>query len=78
MTTSRLKKLMQQYCIIESELDDVFSFVADLLYIQRKELEDNEPYATRKIDKLYEAECIVDDLENYISELEDDEEWSMQ
>lgn len=74
MTTSKLKKLMQQYCIIESELDDVFSFVADLLYIQRKELEDNEPYATRNIDKLYEAECIVDDLENYISELEDDEE----
>ena len=73
MTTSKLKELMQQYCIVESELDDVFAFVADLLYLQRRELEQNEPYATRKIDKIYDAECIVNDLENYISELEEDE-----
>lgn len=72
MTTKQLKELMLQYCIVESELDDVFAFVTDLLYLQRKELEENEPYATRTIDEIYKAEVMVDDLINYVSELEEE------
>ena len=76
MTTSKLKELMRQYCIVESELDDVIAFVTDLLYLRRKELEEKEPYATRTIDAILSAEILVDSLQNYISELEeeDDEE----
>ena len=71
MTKQKLNELMQQYCIIPSELDDVFSFVTDLLYMRRRELERDEPYATRSIDEIYRAEIQVDDLINYISELEE-------
>ena len=70
MTKGKLKELMRQYGIIESELDDVFDFVADLLYLRRRELEDNEPYATRTINEIYRAEVLVDDLINYVSELD--------
>ena len=72
MTKSKLKELMLQYGIIESELDDVFAFVTDLLYLQRKELEENEPYATRTIDEIYKAEIIVDNLNEYVGELEEE------
>lgn len=74
MTTGKLKELMRQYCIVESELDDIFAFVTDLLYLQRRELEENEPYATRKINAIYQAEVLVDDLINYVSELEEEDE----
>lgn len=72
MTKTKLKELMHQYCIVESELDDVLAFVTDLLYLRRRELEDNEPYATNTINHLYNAEIQVDDLTNYISELEEE------
>lgn len=71
MTKAKLKSLMKTYCIVESELDDVFAFVADLLYLRRLELEEKEPYATRSIDDIYKAEIEVDGLVDYISELED-------
>ena len=70
MTKTELKELMRKHCIIENELDDVFSFVADVLYARRQELEKNEPYATRTIDDLYKAEIEVDGLMDYINELE--------
>lgn len=70
MTKTELKKIMRTYCIIDSELDDVFSFVADVLYARRQELEKNEPYATRTIDDLFKAEMEVDSLMDYINELE--------
>ena len=72
MTKSALKKLMDEHCIIPSELDDVIDFVSALLYLRRKELEDNEPYATRTIDNLFNAEHEVWDLLEYISELEEE------
>lgn len=71
MTKQKLNEVMKMYCIVPSELDDVFAFVADLLYLRRKELEQNEPYATRTIDAIFSAEREVDDLMNYISELEE-------
>ena len=71
MNKSKLNELMKTYCIVQSELDDVFSFVADLLYCRAKEIERNEPYAHRTIDSILSAEREVDDLINYISELEE-------
>jgi hypothetical protein len=71
MKKTELKELMQQHCIVPSELDDIIDFVAELLYLRRKELSDDEPYATRTIDDLFKAEHEVYDLINYISELED-------
>ena len=62
---------MKQYCIMPSELDDVFAFVADLLYLRRREIAKNEPYAYRTLGSLESAACEVDDLIDYISELED-------
>ena len=72
MTKTKLKKLMNEHCIVPSELDDVIDFVAELLYMRRRELEDNESYATRTIDDLFKAEHEVYDLIDYISELEED------
>ena len=72
MTKSKLKEIMDQYCITESELDDIVAFITDLLYVQRKELEENEPYATRTIDEIYKAEIIVDNLNEYVNELEEE------
>ena len=71
MTKTDLKNLMNKHCIVPSELDDVIDFVSELLYMRRKELEDNEPYATRTIDILFSAEHEVYDLIEYISELEE-------
>lgn len=72
MTKAELNKLMKEHCIVPSELDDIIDFVSALLYMRRKELEDNEPYATRTIDMLFNAEREVWDLLDYISELEEE------
>jgi hypothetical protein len=72
MTKTELKNLMDRYCIVPSELDDVLDFVSDLLYFRRKELEESEPYAVRSINALENAEHEVYDLIDYISELEEE------
>ena len=70
MTKTVLKKLMDKYCILPSELDDVFDFVSELLFLRRKDLEKSEPYAVRSINALENAEHEVYDLIDYINELE--------
>ena len=72
MTKIELKKIMNKYCIVECELEDAFAFVSDLLYVRRKELEKDAPYATRAIDRLENAEREVDDLIDYVNELEEE------
>ena len=71
MTKQKLKETMKKYCIVDAELDDVIAFVADLLYLRARELEQSEPYATRTIDLLDSASREVDDLIEYISEIEE-------
>jgi hypothetical protein len=71
MTKTTLNKMMNKYCIVASELDDVLDFVSELLYMRRKELEESEPYAVRTINALENAEHEVYDLIDYISELEE-------
>lgn len=72
MTKTELKNLMDKYCIVPSELNDVLDFVSDLLYFRRKELEKSEPYAVRSINALENAEHEVYDLIDYVSELEEE------
>lgn len=71
MTKTQLNNLMDKHCIVPSELDDVFDFVSELLFLRRKELERDEPYAVRSINSLENAEHEVYDLIDYISELEE-------
>ena len=71
MTKTELSKLMKRYCVFACELDDVFNFVADILYFRRKELEAGEPYAVRSINALENAEHEVYDLIDYVNELEE-------
>lgn len=71
MTKTELKKLMDRYCILDCELNDVFNFVSDLLYFRRKELEKSESYAVRTINALENAEHKVYDLIDYVDELEE-------
>lgn len=73
MKRSELKEIMKKYCIVECELDDVCDFVSELLHRRAKELEANEPYATRTIQKYEEAAYEVWDLLDYLSDIEEDE-----
>ena len=72
MTKTQLNNLMDKHCIVPSELDDVLDFVSELLFLKRKELERDEPYAVRSINALENAEHEVYDLIDYISELEEE------
>lgn len=74
MKRSELRKVMEEYCIVECELDDVCNFVSELLHRRAKELEKEEPYATRTIQKYEEAAYEAFDLIDYLSEIEEDEE----
>lgn len=74
MKRSELKELMKEYCIVECELEDVCDFVSELLYRRAKELEEEEPYATRTIQKYEEAAYEAYDLIHYIAEIEEDED----
>lgn len=73
MTKAELKNLMKKYGIVESELDDVFDFVSQLLHRRAKEVERKEPYATHTIDRLTHSSYEAWDLINYVSELEEEQ-----
>ena len=72
MTKTQLNNLMDKHCILPNELDDILDFVSELLFLKRKELERDEPYAVRSINSLENAEHEVYDLIDYISELEEE------
>lgn len=69
MTKAKLQEIMKDNFIVECELDDVINCVADLLYYRRRELEQNESYATNTIQRLQRAEEEVADLIYYIEEI---------
>lgn len=62
MTKIELKKIIDQYDILECDLEDAIMLVSDLLFAQAKEIEQNEPYATKTIGRLREASRDVWDL----------------
>lgn len=71
MTTKEFNKLKKKYCIYD-DIDNVLDFVSELLYRRAREIEKEEPYATRTIDFLDKAAHEVWDLIDYVSELEEE------
>lgn len=71
MTLNEFKELKKKHYIYD-DIDDILDFVSELLHRRARELEKNEPYATREIDFLDKAAYEVWDLIDYISELEEE------
>lgn len=71
MTIKELNELKKRYCIYD-DTAEVLDFVSELLYIRAREIEKDEPYATRTIDFLDKAAHEVWELIDYISELEEE------
>ena len=71
MTREQLAQIMKRNCIVECELDDVISFVNELLEFKVDELREKEPYAIRTIRELECAANHVWNLQDYIAELEE-------
>ena len=71
MTIKEFNELKKKYFIYD-DVATIFDFVSDVLYLRRKELEKNEPYAVRSINALENAEHEVYDLIDYINELEEE------
>lgn len=71
MTIKELNELKERYCI-HDDAADVIDFVSELFYRRAREIERDEPYATRTIDFLDNAAHEVWDLIDYISELEEE------
>lgn len=74
MTKAKLYEIMRRNALSPIDIDDAIAFVAELLEHQHEELIEKEPYATRTIRNIENAAGIVWELQNYISELEDDKE----
>ena len=72
MTKKDLKKIMEHNMIVECEIDDAISFITELLEFQADETKRNYPYAIRTIKELECAAHAVWDLQDYISELEEE------
>ena len=68
MTKEQLKEIMNKRCIVGCEVEDVIYFVQDLLEFRADELKENEPYATRSIDRLEDAAREVWDLIDYLQD----------
>jgi hypothetical protein len=72
MTIQKFNALKEKFHIYD-DTEDVLDFVSELLYERARELEKNEPYAVRSIDFLDKAAHEVDDLIDYVEELEDED-----
>lgn len=72
MKRSELKKLLSKHGLIYYDLEDAIEFVNELLYMRRKEIERDEPYAVNTMNCMESAEHEVWDLLNYVEEMEDD------
>lgn len=70
MTIKELNELKKRYCIYD-DTAEVLDFVSELLYIRAREIEKDEPYATRTIDFLDKAAHEVWELIEYVSEMEE-------
>ena len=72
MQKAELKEIMKKYGIVECELDDVCDFVSELLHRRARELEEEEPHATRTIkkydDAAYEAYELIEYLQDIMNE----------
>lgn len=69
MTREQFKEIMRRHCIVDCEVEDVIYFIQDLLEFRADEIKENEPYATRSINRLEEAAREVYDLLDYLEDV---------
>ena len=69
MTREQFKEIMREHCIVDCEVEDVIYFIQDLLEFQADELRENEPYATKAIDRMEAAAREVYDLLDYLEDV---------
>ena len=74
MKKSELKKLMEKCFIFESDLDNVFEFVLNLLEARADETEKAYPYAFNTINRLRSAAYETYDLIDYVHEIMEGED----
>lgn len=70
MTIKEFNELKKKFCIYD-DVNDVLNFVSELLHRRAREIEKEEPYATKAIEFLDKAAYEVWDLIHYIDELEE-------
>ena len=73
MKKAELKNIINQYGIFECDVEDAIMFVEDLLFARSKEIEQNEPYATKTIGRLRDAARDVWDLLEYVEDAMEEE-----
>lgn len=66
MTKEKFNEIMKENCILSCEVEDAIYFVRDLLESQADELRENEPYATKAIQRIETAAREVSDLLDYL------------
>lgn len=66
MTKEKFNEIMKENCILACEVEDAIYFVRDLLEYQADELRENEPYATKAIQRIETAAREVSDLLDYL------------
>jgi hypothetical protein len=66
MTKEKFNEIMKENCILACEVEDAIYFVRDLLESQADELRENEPYATKAIQRIETAAREVSDLLDYL------------
>ena len=69
MTREQFKEIMRRHSIVDCEVEDVIYFIQDLLEFQADEIKENEPYATRAIDRIESAAREVYDLLEYLEDV---------
>lgn len=73
MTKKEFQEIMKRNMVMECEVDDAISFVAELLEFEASEVKRDYAYATKTIDELENAAYAVWNLKDYIEEIEDNE-----
>jgi hypothetical protein len=69
MTKKKIEELMKRDAILRCELSEVFSFVESMLLAKKRELEDDEPYATSEIQRLEVAAREVYEIGQDVEEI---------
>ena len=69
MTREQFKEIMRRHCIVDCEVEDVIYFIQDLLEFQADETKENEPYATKSIQRIEDAAREVYDLLDYLEDV---------
>lgn len=63
MSKEQYDEIRERYCFTESEAEDAFSFVWDVLRAEARAVKEKEPHATRTIADLTGAANVVLDVQ---------------